>query len=102
MGADDEAVGAVRRDIRLLPWASPEGKPSYLISDDRGGPLSRLADLTEDVQLGMGAQMLAHAHGILPHTPAGELKFLAERLAEALQDALRIAESRGLRLGGRE
>ncbi|CAL9505735.1 hypothetical protein SUDANB105_03506 [Streptomyces sp. enrichment culture] len=98
MGADDELAGAALREPRLLPWTGPEGKPSYLISDERGGPLSRLADTTEEIQLGMGVQLLAHAHGILPHAPAGELRFLAERLTEALQDALRVAESRGLRL----
>ncbi|MCI3240579.1 MULTISPECIES: hypothetical protein [Streptomyces] len=84
---------------RLLPWAGEEGKPCYLISDDVGGPLSRLADATESIQLGMGAELLAHAGDLLPCAPPGELRFLAERLAEALRDALRVAESRGLRLG---
>ncbi|MCX4882327.1 MULTISPECIES: hypothetical protein [unclassified Streptomyces] len=86
---------------RLLPWPGPEGKPCYLITDDLGGPVSRLADATESIQLGMGTELLAHARDLLPdtHMPAGELRFLAERLTEALQDALRVAESRGLRLG---
>lgn len=84
---------------RLLPWSSPEGKPCYLITDDYGGPVSRLADVTESIQLGMGTELLAHAHDMLPGTLPGELRFLAERLTEALQDALRVAESRGRRLG---
>ena len=86
---------------RLLPWPGPEGKPCYLITDDLGGPVSRLADATESIQLGMGTELLAHARDLLPDTnmPAGELRFLAERLTEALQDALRVSESRGLRLG---
>ncbi|MFD9440118.1 hypothetical protein ACFWBR_26720 [Streptomyces sp. NPDC060006] len=83
---------------RLLPWSGPEGKPCYLISDDQGGPLSRLADATESIQLGMGTELLAHAHEMLPDSPRGELRFLAERLSEALQTALRVAESRGRRL----
>jgi hypothetical protein len=83
---------------RLLPWSGPEGKPCYLITDGNGGPLSRLADATESIQLGMGTELLAHARDMLPETPPGELRFLAERLTEALQDALRVAESRGLRL----
>ncbi|MGX1915024.1 hypothetical protein ACWIID_40310 [Streptomyces phaeochromogenes] len=83
---------------RLLPWPGPEGKPCYLITDDHGGPVSRLADATESIQLGMGTELLAHAHEMLPDTPRGELRFLAERLTEALQAALRVAESRGLRL----
>ncbi|MER6071470.1 hypothetical protein ABT187_22005 [Streptomyces sp. NPDC001817] len=83
---------------RLLPWAGSEGKPCYLISDDGEGPLSRLADATESVQLGMGGQLLAHAREILPDMPPGELRFLAECLTQALADALRVAESRGRRL----
>ncbi|KUL26585.1 hypothetical protein [Streptomyces regalis] len=84
---------------RLLPWSGPEGKACYLITDDHGGPVTRLADATESIQLGMGGELLAHAHDMLPDTPPGELRFLAERLTEALHDALRIAESRGRRLG---
>jgi hypothetical protein len=85
-------------EARLLPWSGSEGKPCYLFTDDHGGPVSRLADATESVQLGMSTQLLAHAHDMLPNTPHGELRFLAERLTEALHDALRIAESRGRRL----
>ncbi|WP_405536663.1 hypothetical protein OG787_26935 [Streptomyces sp. NBC_00075] len=83
---------------RLLPRTGQEGKPCYLITDEHGGPVSRLADATESVQLGMGAELLAHARELLPGTPRGELRFLAERLTEALHDALRVAESRGQRL----
>jgi hypothetical protein len=92
-----EAFGP-RGDVRLLPWTGPEGKRCYLITDDQGGPVSRLADTTESIQLGMGTELLAHAQDLLPDTPRGELRFLAERLAEALGDALRVAESRGQRL----
>ncbi|MFJ7768952.1 hypothetical protein ACIQ1J_11225 [Streptomyces sp. NPDC097107] len=88
------------REPRLLPWSGPEGKPCYLITDDAGGPVSRLADTTEATQLGMGAELLAHAHDLLPRAPHGELRYLAERLTEALADALRVAESRGRRLNG--
>lgn len=83
---------------RLLPWTGSGGKPCYLITDDGDGPLSRLADATESVQLGMGGQLLEHAREILPGTPPGELRFLAECLTKALDDALRVAESRGRRL----
>ncbi|AKZ56404.1 hypothetical protein SAM23877_3357 [Streptomyces ambofaciens ATCC 23877] len=86
------------REPRLLPWSGPEGKPCYLITDDDGGPVSRLADTTEVTQLTMGAHLLAHAQDLLPGTPQGELRYLAERLTEALADALRVAESRGRRL----
>ncbi|WP_328769685.1 hypothetical protein [Streptomyces sp. NBC_00286] len=86
------------REGRLLPWPGAEGKPCYLLTDDCGGPVSRLADATESIQLDMGTQLLAHAHDMLPGTPPGDLRFLAERLTEALRDALRVAESRGRRL----
>ncbi|MFE9440691.1 hypothetical protein ACFYO2_17095 [Streptomyces sp. NPDC006602] len=83
---------------RLLPWTGAEGKPCYLVTDDDAGPVSRLADVTESIQLGMGTELLAHARDLLPNTPPGEVRYLAERLTEALRDSLRIAESRGRRL----
>ncbi|MEU1849204.1 hypothetical protein ABZ499_07925 [Streptomyces sp. NPDC019990] len=82
---------------RLLPWTGAGGKRCYLITDNHGGPVSRLADVTEAVQLGMGNELVAHAHHMLLDTPPGELRHLAECLTGALEDALRIAESRGAR-----
>jgi hypothetical protein len=76
---------------RLLPWIGAGEKPCYLITDEHGGRVSRLADTTESVQLGMGKELLAHARDILPDTARGELRFLAECLTEALGDALRVA-----------
>jgi hypothetical protein len=69
----------------------------FLITDDGGGRVSRLADITEATQLDMGAQLLAHADDLLPDATETQLRFLAERLAEALRDILRVAESRGQR-----
>jgi len=48
----------------------------------------------------MGAELLGHAHALLNERKADirEVRFLAERLCEALRDALRVAESRGERL----
>ncbi|MFC8143787.1 hypothetical protein ACFUKV_18905 [Streptomyces paradoxus] len=83
---------------RLLPWSGLEGKQSYLITGHHGGPVSRLADAMESTQLDMGRQLVGHALALLPDSPPGDLRYLAERLAEALLDALRIAESRGRRL----
>ena len=86
--------------VRLLPWHTPEGKPCYLSTDDSGGYLSRKADQVEAIQLSMGAELLSHAETLLADgkVTAEELSFLARHLAEALRDALRIAESRGKRL----
>ncbi|MGW1885605.1 hypothetical protein [Streptomyces sp. NPDC001970] len=86
------------REARLLPWSGPEGKPCFLITDDHGGPVSRLADAMESIHLGMGTELLAHARRLLPDAPTGELRYLAERLTDALDSALRVAESRGRRL----
>ncbi|MFG2498248.1 hypothetical protein ACGFSB_08545 [Streptomyces sp. NPDC048441] len=52
----------------------------------------------ESVQLGMGGELLTYARDMLADASESELHFLAQRLTEALQDALRVAESRGLRL----
>ncbi|MGW2328795.1 hypothetical protein ACWC5C_24005 [Streptomyces sp. NPDC001700] len=62
--------------------------------------MSRRADEIEDLQLCMGAELLGHAHALLNDRKADvrEVRFLAERLCEALRDALRVAESRSGRL----
>ncbi|GAA2764122.1 hypothetical protein GCM10010103_31630 [Streptomyces paradoxus] len=89
-----------RRTLRLLPWTGPEAKPCFLITDDAGGPLSRLADITEATKLDMGARLLTHAEDLLPDATEAQLRFLAERLTEALRDVLRVAESREQRTLG--
>ncbi|MFC8145456.1 hypothetical protein ACFUKV_27480 [Streptomyces paradoxus] len=85
---------------RLLPWPSAEGNPCYLVTDDNGGYLSRLADELEAVQLATGTDVLGHARQVLddPASPYGEVRFAGLRLAECLTDALRVAESRGMRV----
>ncbi|TFE38208.1 hypothetical protein E3E14_28795 [Streptomyces sp. ICN441] len=86
---------------RLLPWTTPDGNPCYLSTDGRGY-LSTLADSIEAVQLGMGEEVLEHAREVLAPgaraLSATEYRWLASRLAEALTDALRVAESRGQRI----
>ncbi|WP_435242752.1 hypothetical protein [Streptomyces cucumeris] len=71
------------------------------MSDEDGeGFMSQLADDMEAVQLRMGSELLDHAGALLgnPKAEPGELRFLSNRLVEALRDALRVAESRGRRL----
>ncbi|MFM9696819.1 hypothetical protein [Streptomyces europaeiscabiei] len=84
---------------RLLPWASPEGRPAYLISDGTGR-VSRLADTVEAVQLDMADDLLEHAADLLtdPRATPDQLRFLLARMSEALTDVRRIAVSRGARL----
>ncbi|WP_030682953.1 hypothetical protein [Streptomyces cellulosae] len=86
---------------RLLPWPSADGNPCYLVTDDNGGGyLSRLADNLEAVQLATAADVLDLARPLLddPTSPYTEVRYAGIRLAECLTDALRVAESRGLRL----
>ncbi|EFL33087.1 conserved hypothetical protein [Streptomyces viridochromogenes DSM 40736] len=85
---------------RLLPWLSPEGKPCYLSTGNGGGYLSRLADELEDLQLTTGTDVLGLARRVLedPESPCTEVRYAGLRLAECLTDALRVAESRGMRL----
>ncbi|MEV5429274.1 hypothetical protein [Streptomyces sp. NPDC052701] len=84
-------------ELRLLPWAGPEGKPCYLSTDDRGGYMSRLADNIEAAQLGTAAELLDQASEILDEQDAGpeDVRRLAQELSRALRDVLRVATSRG-------
>ncbi|MFE9645545.1 hypothetical protein ACFYO0_15855 [Streptomyces sp. NPDC006365] len=91
---------ATSNSPRLLPWPSPDGNPCYLMTDSGGGYVSCLADDLEAVQLAMGADVLGLARAVLddPVSPYTEVRYAGLRLAECLTDALRVAESRGLRL----
>lgn len=84
---------------RLLPWATPEGKPCYLVGDGTGR-VSRLAGNMEVMQLGVAAELIEEAKFVLEErrwTP-GELHLLAVQLTESLCAVYRVAESRGARL----
>ncbi|MFF1480733.1 hypothetical protein ACFVYD_24830 [Streptomyces sp. NPDC058301] len=85
--------------VRLLPWAGPEGNPCYL-SSDGGGFISRLADNMEATQLGLAGEVMEEAQRVLVGRAwtSGELQLLAVQLTEALANVHRIAVSRGARL----
>ncbi|WP_078954453.1 hypothetical protein [Streptomyces sp. H021] len=87
-------------ELRLLPWSGPDDKPCYLSSDTPAGYLSRLADNTEEIQLGLGSELLAHAAEVLADADSDleELRLLATDLTGALRNAVRVATSRGHRL----
>ncbi|MFD0315891.1 hypothetical protein [Streptomyces flavalbus] len=91
-----------KNGLRLLPWTTPEGKPCYLSTDDPGSLLSRLADDVEEAQLAAGEQVRAGARAVLADAKAGEraVRFALTRTVESLDDALRIAVSRGGRITG--
>jgi hypothetical protein len=86
-------------ELRLLPWAGPDGKPCYLSTGDHGGYVSRLADHIEAFQLGVASQLLEHARQVLDDDTEDleELNLLTGQLASALRDVLRVATSRGRR-----
>ncbi|WP_282702886.1 hypothetical protein [Streptomyces sp. CC219B] len=87
-------------ELRLLPWATPEGKPCYLSTDGGNGTLSRLADEIEEAQLASGEQVLEGARAVLADTSAGEraVRFALRRTVESLAEVLRVAVSRGGRI----
>ncbi|QKW08182.1 hypothetical protein HUT18_19160 [Streptomyces sp. NA04227] len=91
------------RPVRLLPWSDSLGRPSYLIPDEGGnGVVSRLADKMEAEQLDAGAEYLAYLRELLCRNgelPTEDLPWLMNGLAESLRNSLRIAHSRGTRLG---
>ncbi|MET7765402.1 hypothetical protein ABZS71_26530 [Streptomyces sp. NPDC005393] len=68
-----------------------------MTGEEGTGHVSKLADEMEAVQLRMGVELLDHARVLLgdPKVDVEELRFLSNRLIEALRDALRVAESRG-------
>ncbi|HEY8979245.1 MAG TPA: hypothetical protein VIU15_06645 [Streptomyces sp.] len=98
----DAASGTMQP--RLLPWTTDDGKQCLLSSDDGDGYLSRLADKYEATQLALGSDVLTLVRPVLedPDSQLIEVRYSAVRLAECLADVLRIAESRGLRLGSPE
>lgn len=79
---------------RLLPWTGEGGKPCYLHSDGTG-PLTRLADRIETIQLDMATDLLNHVTDLLADRTAtpDQLRFAITRLAEALRDVHRIAHT---------
>lgn len=87
--------------LRLLPWITPDGNPCYLNTDNVNSHLSRLADRLEGEQLGLASDLMDLASDVLNAEDADpeELHLLATNLGGALRDVLRVAESRGNRLG---
>ncbi|MEO3839879.1 hypothetical protein [Streptomyces sp. B22F1] len=85
---------------RLLPWTNESGRPCYA---EEGGWISKYADRMERQQLDTGNDILRMSRDLVTDkAESTELRFVAQRLTEALSDALRIAESRGARLGARD
>ncbi|MGW3303850.1 hypothetical protein [Streptomyces rubiginosohelvolus] len=85
--------------MRLLPWTGAGGKPCYVVGDGTGY-VSRMADDVESIQLDMADELLGHAADLLADdaSTGPQVRFLAGRLTESLQQVVRVAESRGSRL----
>ncbi|MFI2185617.1 hypothetical protein [Streptomyces sioyaensis] len=86
--------------LRLLPWLSLAGNPCFLRSDDAGSYLARKADLMEAEQMREGAAVIVDAEEVLDDPAAGSLMLRVTllRATTALDDVLRVADSRGGRL----
>lgn len=89
--------------LRLLPWTTEDGRPCYLSTGEHGGRLARMADELEADLLDSASCVLSASKVLLAEQDVGEreLRFTGVRLAEALADTLRIAESRGGRLSAK-
>ncbi|MFE5111490.1 hypothetical protein ACFVW5_08495 [Streptomyces sp. NPDC058232] len=87
--------------VRLLPWCGADGQPAHLVTDGTESRLSRLADSIEATQLDTAREVLKLSRAMLQsleRPTVGELFYVTQRLTECLTDALRVAESRGLRI----
>lgn len=87
--------------LRLLPWVNQYGAPCWLSTGDPHGRLSRMADEMEADMIASAEFVLEEARALLAEIGTGEreLRFAGARLVESLGDTLRIAVSRGGRLG---
>ncbi|MFE7813963.1 ATP-binding protein [Streptomyces sp. NPDC057433] len=87
--------------VRLLPRSGVHDRPCLLFTDGEG-PVSRLADRVENVQLGLAGRLLGRTRDLLAAGGAtgSDLGPLAGQLADALADVLLVAESRRRRLPG--
>lgn len=83
--------------VRHLPPSGPHRHPALLVSDGPDGPVSRMADQIEAVQLGLAQRLLSRVQGARPGE-CGEVQALVGQLADALADVLVIARRRGDRL----
>ncbi|MGX1756247.1 hypothetical protein ACWIG5_04910 [Streptomyces lydicus] len=84
---------------RPLPWTGQDGKPCHLLTDRDDSPLPRPAGQVEALQLRMAAGLLEHARVLIddPAMDGRQLRLLSAQLSTALQDVLRVAQSRGVR-----
>ncbi len=96
----DRNAQAAPSGLRLLPWETETGKPCFLSAGDTDGPVSRLADEIEAIQLQDGADVLAGARAVLDDRQAGEcaLRRTLRATTQVLGAVLRVADSRGARL----
>lgn len=88
--------------LRLAPWETAAGRPCYL-STAPEGVLTVLADAVEADQLTDAREVLQHARSAIREAgrplTAPEALWIVTRLAESLGTVLRVADSRGMRLG---
>ncbi|MER7971413.1 ATP-binding protein [Streptomyces sp. NPDC096080] len=83
--------------VRRLPPADPHRHPDLLVSDGPDGPVSRMADQIEAVQLGLAQRLLSRVQASRAQR-RGETPDVVGQLSDALADVLVIARCRGDRL----
>jgi hypothetical protein len=95
-----DAAGGCRMNLRRLPFNGLDDKPAYVPTGNPNGVITRFADAVEVQQLEIGETILALVLPMLEvELNADEARYMLRRTAECLKDALRVAESRGQRLG---
>ncbi|MFF3361104.1 hypothetical protein [Streptomyces misionensis] len=80
------------REPRRLPWCDSDGRSAYVVTDPKQpGPVARLADAVEDMQMEMAAVLLGHARELADEAGPQELRYLVAEMTRSLADVLRIA-----------
>lgn len=86
--------------LRRLPWCTESGKPAYLSADDPNSLLAIMADTAEAQMIGNARDVLSLARQLIAgEISAHEMSYATQRLAECLDDAIKVADMRGERLG---
>jgi len=101
---DRENTTPPRRGLRLLPWVSEKGTPCFLSPEGGSSVLTLLADAVEEEQLCDADAARSDGQKVLDNSAADAdtLRQALEASNRALNDALRVADSRGDRLAAYE
>ncbi|MFF7421694.1 hypothetical protein [Streptomyces smyrnaeus] len=104
MTYDRESTTPPRSGLRLLPWASEKGTPCFLSPESGASVFTLLADAVEEEQLNDADAACRDGQAVLDNSAADAdaLRQALEASNRALNDVLRVADSRGDRLAAHE